>query len=150
MLRYYNYDIVFQEVPDEVSLAINITNCPNHCEDCHSPHLWEDEGTPLDTAELDRLMAIYRGNITCVCLMGGDRERALVEHLAHHIHESTNLKVAWYSGRTEMPSNEDDFDYIKLGPYIPKCGSLKERTTNQRLLKRTTDEWQDITSRFWK
>ena len=30
MLKYANYDIVFQEVPDEVTLAINISNCPNH------------------------------------------------------------------------------------------------------------------------
>lgn len=26
MLKYYNYDIVFQEYPDEVTLAINLTN----------------------------------------------------------------------------------------------------------------------------
>ena len=24
MLKYYNYDIVFQEVPDEVTLAVNL------------------------------------------------------------------------------------------------------------------------------
>lgn len=150
MLKYYNYDIVFQEVPDEVSLAINITNCPNHCEDCHSPHLWEDEGTVLDENELDRLIALYGGNITCVCLMGGDRERNQVEHLASHIRNTSNLKIAWYSGRALMPSNDSDFDYIKLGPYIPKHGSLKSRTTNQKLLKRQANEWQDITSRFWK
>ena len=28
MLKYANFDIVFQEVPDEVTLAINISNCP--------------------------------------------------------------------------------------------------------------------------
>ena len=32
MLNYYNYDIVCQEIPDEITLAINITGCPNHCQ----------------------------------------------------------------------------------------------------------------------
>ena len=150
MLKYYNYDIVFQEVPDEVSLAINLTNCPNHCEGCHSPHLWPDEGTLLDAAEMDRLTALYAKNITCVCIMGGDAERHLVEQLAAHLRQTSSLKVAWYSGRTLYPSNPQDFDYLKLGPYIPRHGSLKSRTTNQRLLRRNGSEWEDITSRFWR
>ncbi|MBQ9546708.1 MAG: anaerobic ribonucleoside-triphosphate reductase activating protein [Bacteroidales bacterium] len=150
MLKYYNFDIVFQEVPDEVSLAINLTNCPNHCEQCHSPHLWADEGTALDTAEMDRLVSRYAKNITCVCIMGGDAERHLVENLASHLRKTTSLKVAWYSGRMQYPDNPQDFDYLKLGPYVPKHGSLKSRTTNQRLYKRNGTEWQDITSRFWR
>ena len=39
MLKYYNYDIVFQEYPDEVTLAINLTMCPNRCVGCHSAYL---------------------------------------------------------------------------------------------------------------
>ena len=31
MLRYINTDIVFQEFPDEVTLAINISGCPCRC-----------------------------------------------------------------------------------------------------------------------
>ena len=38
MLKYANFDIVFQEVPDEVTLAINISNCPNQCVGCHSKY----------------------------------------------------------------------------------------------------------------
>ena len=49
MLKYVNTDIVFQEIPDEVTLAINISNCPCHCPGCHSHYLWEDIGLPLDT-----------------------------------------------------------------------------------------------------
>ena len=37
MLKYAGYDIVFQEIPDEVTLAISLTNCPNRCPGCHSP-----------------------------------------------------------------------------------------------------------------
>lgn len=133
-----------------MSLAINLTNCPNHCEQCHSPHLWKDEGTVLDEAEMDRLVARYGSDITCVCIMGGDAERNLVERLATHLRGTTKLKVAWYSGRMLHPANPQDFDYLKLGPYIPSKGSLKNRDTNQRLLRRNGIEWEDITSRFWR
>ena len=51
MVRYFNFDVVFAEVPDQVSLAINITGCPNRCPGCHSPHLWEDAGRVLDELE---------------------------------------------------------------------------------------------------
>ena len=46
MLKYANFDIVFQEVPEEVTLAINISNCPNQCPGCHSKYLWENKGKP--------------------------------------------------------------------------------------------------------
>ena len=45
MLKYYNAMVVFEEIPDEITLAINITNCPCHCVGCHSKFLWEDVGT---------------------------------------------------------------------------------------------------------
>ena len=44
MLKYVNTDIVFQEIPDEVTLAVNISNCPCRCPGCHSEYLWEDVG----------------------------------------------------------------------------------------------------------
>ena len=43
-LKYLGYSIVFQEVPDEVTLAINISGCPHKCEGCHSKYLWEYDG----------------------------------------------------------------------------------------------------------
>ena len=150
MLKYYNYDIVFQEVPDEVTLAINITNCPNHCKNCHSPHLWKDFGTELTENEIDRLAEIYRGDITCICLMGGDASKGEVEILAHYIKHSLNLKVAWYSGRYDKPLNINDFDYIKLGPYIPEKGGLKSSGTNQRFYKVVDGVMIDIIDRFQK
>ena len=48
MLKYADYDIVFQEIPNEVTLAINISNCPNRCVGCHSPYLMEDVGEELN------------------------------------------------------------------------------------------------------
>ena len=56
MLKYVNTGIVFQEVPDEVTLAVNISNCPCRCPGCHSSYLWDDTGLPLDTAAVDDLV----------------------------------------------------------------------------------------------
>ena len=150
MLKYYNYDVVFQEVPDEVSLAINLTNCPNRCPDCHSKHLWEDIGEELSEDETSRLVDIYRGDITCVLIMGGDASKNEVEALAHYIKHSLNLKVAWYSGRYEKPQNIGDFDYLKFGPYLEEKGGLKSADTNQRFYKVVDGKLIDQTERFRK
>lgn len=72
VVRYYNFDIVFAEIPGETTLAINIANCPNRCPGCHSPHLQADAGHVLDAAELRALLERYGRSVTCVCFMGGD------------------------------------------------------------------------------
>ena len=74
MLRYTDYDIVFQEIPDEVTLAINISNCPNRCKGCHSAYLMEDVGDLLTEESLSALLQKYGSAATCVCFMGGDAE----------------------------------------------------------------------------
>ena len=154
MLKYVNTSIVFQEIPDEVTLVVNISNCPCRCPGCHSSYLWDDEGAALTQEALDAMLLQYGRGVTCLCFMGGDANPEWVNHLARYLRQShPHLKVAWYSGRT-MISNavcKDDFDYIKIGPYIAHLGSLKEPTTNQRLYRRTVSgEWEDITHRFWK
>lgn len=153
-MKFVNTDIVFQEIPDEVSLAINISGCPCRCPGCHSRYLWEDIGDVLDAAAIDRLVAQYVGEVTCVLFMGGDADPAGVNQLAQHVHQVyPRLRVAWYSGRLRVPAivNKSDFDYIKIGPFIRHLGPLKERTTNQRLYRQTPDgTFEDITSRFWK
>lgn len=149
-MKYYNYDIVFQEIPDEVSLAVNITNCPNHCEECHSKHLWDDIGAPLTEESLDALTAKYKNLITCVCLMGGDGDANTVANLLRHVQQHSKLKTAWYSGRTAVPERLDCFNYLKLGPYIRQKGGLKSKNTNQRLYKVANNQLEDITARFWR
>ena len=153
MLKYANYDIVFQEVPDEVTLAINISNGPNQCVGCHSKYLWEDQGDPLDKEALDRLIDHYNTGITCVCFMGGDAEPYDVANLAMHVKNKYKIKTAWYSGRNELPEafHAETFDYIKTGRYDEKLGPLNSITTNQRMFKRLNDgRVKDITSRFQK
>jgi anaerobic ribonucleoside-triphosphate reductase activating protein len=150
MLKYLNSDIVFQEVPDETSLAINITGCPCGCPGCHSPYLWADTGRPLDANAIDCLMAEHGKSITCICFMGGDGAPKEVAHLAQHLHKHTNLKVAWYSGNDTMPATAKQFDYVKVGGYKHEYGGLKSKTTNQRLYHNINGKAEDITSRFWR
>lgn len=149
MVKYVSYNIVFQEIPDEVTLAITISNCPNSCKGCHSPQLREDIGDVLTETVLAGLIEKYCHAITCVCFMGGDSEVDSVQQLARFVHESSPLKTAWYSGRKELPKNNTFFDYVKLGAYIEKLGGLSSKSTNQRLYKIVANRpIEDITSKF--
>ena len=154
MLKYVNTGIVFQEIPDEVTLAINISNCPGHCPGCHSHYLWEDIGLPLNTEAIDAFVEEYGTRITCIAFMGGDADPMGINILAQYIHEEhPQFKVAWYSGRIRIPRGvtKTDFDYIKIGPFIKHLGPLKQPTTNQRLYRQADNgEFEDITSRFWR
>lgn len=154
MLKYVNTGVVFQEIPDEVTLAINISNCPCRCPGCHSRYLWDNIGMPLDASAIDDFVRQYGHNITCIAFMGGDGDPMGVNMLAQYIHEEhPEFKVAWYSGRLRLPRGviKSDFDYIKIGPYIRHLGPLKEPTTNQRLyMQKAGGEFEDITARFWR
>ena len=137
MLKYLNTQVTFSEVPDEISLCINITGCKIGCKGCHSAYLAEDIGEELTPKVIDTLIKSNNG-ITCICFMGGDSNPLYIDFLAEYIKEHyPNIKVAWYSGKDTLYDKLDlwDFDYIKLGPYKEECGPLDKRTTNQRFYK---------------
>ena len=152
MLRLASYDVVFQEIPGEVTLALNLSGCPNRCEGCHSPHLRGDIGETLDETLLDGLLRTYGSSVTCVCFMGGDADSAEVERLALRVkrHGGGTLKAGWYSGRQVFPAGCEytSFDYVKLGPYIPECGGLRSEGTNQRMYRVDGGGVVDITESF--
>ena len=143
--------VVFEEIPNEITLAINITNCPCHCKGCHSQFLWEDVGTELTAQEMTNLLEKNDG-ITCVCFMGGDREPNLINELAFYLKRIKKIKVGWYSGRNELPENINlkNFDFIKLGEYREELGGLNKRTTNQRFYIVHDNKMEDKTFLFWK
>ncbi|MEA4982489.1 MAG: anaerobic ribonucleoside-triphosphate reductase activating protein [Paludibacter sp.] len=154
MLRFLSFNIVFQEVPGEVTLAINISGCPNCCEGCHSPYLQEDKGDLLDEDVIAVLLSKYGEAITCVCFMGGDNDPAAVERLSRYIRQISepSLKTAWYSGRSKLPGHcfAGSFDYIKLGPYVEKLGGLDSPATNQRFYQVKDRLLKDMTDSFVK
>lgn len=153
-LKYVDVLIGFSEIPDEISLCINISNCCNNCEGCHSSYLKDDIGVPLTEVSLSNLIDNNKG-ISCVCLMGGDVSPDEILFLIRFIKTKyPELKTAWYSGKTELPTcislNLHNFDYIKLGPYIESLGPLTSPKTNQKIYKINFPEIIDITSKFWK
>lgn len=150
MLKYYNAMVVFREIPDEITLAINITNCPCRCKGCHSNFLWDDVGEPLTFYELSKLIETNKG-ITCICFMGGDSKPYVVNSLAAYIREEyRELKVAWYSGREKISDEIDkaNFDFIKIGPYIEEFGGLDKETTNQCMFEVKDGKLNDITKKM--
>lgn len=158
MLKYLNTQMTFAEVPDEITLCINITGCKNGCEGCHSSYLAEDIGTELTIEELVRLGTETEG-ITCIAFMGGDSDPKRINKLAKFVTEELDLKVAWYSGRQYIPDeiNIGNFNYIKIGPYIPKLGGLDSENTNQImyevcLVNKLGDKYllKEITHKFRK
>ena len=149
--------VVFEEIPDEVTLAIEITNCPGQCVGCHSPWLRDDIGDELTPDKLFELIDSNKG-ITCVCFMGEGKDPEALKWLAMDVRvRYPHIKTALYSGRTEVePEYDSFFDYIKVGPYIPEFGPLNSETTNQRLYRidvhvgNNEVERVDITNKFWR
>lgn len=155
MLTYVDTDIVFQELPDEVTLAINLAGCPCRCPGCHSKHLWNNNGTPLTIDVLDSLIlaqkASDRLNISCVSLMGGDAFPTEVNTLLEHVRKCfPKLRTSWWSGRSMRSPlvSLDNLDYLKLGPYLSHLGPLRSPRTNQRLYKVIGSQLVDITHRL--
>ena len=83
--------------------------------------------------------------------MGGDSNPSEVDALAHFIKIYFPIKIAWYSGRQELSKeiNLNNFNFIKLGPYIEDLGPLNSKTTNQRFYKIEEGKLVDITNLFW-
>ena len=150
MLKYADTMVTFSEVPDEISLCIEISNCQCHCKNCHSSYLAEDIGEELTCARLEELLQANKG-ITCVSFMGGDIEPISIVGLAKYIKMFyPGLKVAWYSGKQELPKhfNLEPFDFIKLGPYIEELGPLNSKTTNQKFYKVENISYKDGSFRY--
>lgn len=158
MLKYTTSEVTFREVPDEITLCINISGCPIHCPDCHSKELWQDIGEELTEEKLCSLIEENKG-ITCVCFLGGDNDYKYVIALSLIIKSRyPDLHTAWYSGRDNIYKDWcalGSFNYVKTGPYIKEYGPLDNPNTNQRLFKIIShsliiDNLEDITYKFWR
>lgn len=133
MLKFVETKIVFKEVPNEITLAINISGCPCHCKGCHSEYLAQDIGDQLTAQSLETLINKNKG-ITCVSFMGGDGSPEELQKLSDYVRHKFKLKTCWYSGRILEHNGKyiNSFDYVKVGPYMEECGPLDSPKTNQR------------------
>lgn len=149
MLKYVPKltDIVLEEIPHKITLAVEISQCMGLCEQCHSPFLREDIGEELTPEVIDSLIAGNFG-INCFLLLGEGKDPEALRILARHLRNAhPNILSALYSGRAVVEDDLFDlFDYVKVGPFIPEKGPLNNPATNQRLYFHR----QDITEEFWR
>lgn len=160
-LKYTGTTVAMMEVPDEVSLAFEISDCPHRCPGCHSQHLWTYDGELLMDNYLKEIRRYYlppiRRGITCVCFMGGEwrpRELILYARIAHRM----RLKVCLYSGADNLSAIDgqliNHLDFLKIGGWKSEKGPLGSKRTNQKMFKLRDDEGRpvilDITNRFQK
>ena len=147
MIKSIDNSVVFEEIPDKVTLAFSITNCQNRCKGCHSAHLRCNIGEILDENVIDEKFAKTIKMCNCVLFLGEGNDKEGLIRLNNYIKNKYNVETAIYSGRDEV---EDDlfeyFDYVKVGSYKEECGPLNKKTTNQRLFYHK----KDITNKFWK
>ena len=151
MVKFTDTMVCFREIPDYVTLAINISNCQNNCKNCHSPELRGDIGEILDEDKLEALIKENDG-INCLCFMGEGKDWHEIVDLANYLRKTHPfLRLAIYSGRDIVPNiYYDTFDFVKVGHYDEKLGPLDKETTNQRLYAINDDGIFDITYKFWK
>ena len=128
----YEFDVVLQEVPGEISLSFSISGCPLHCPGCHSPFLWKKrDGDEFTFDAYKQLLYQYFGFATCVLFMGGEwHPEELAERLKWA--KSLGYKTCLYTGENEVDRKLlEHLTYIKTGPWIQELGGLSSKSTNQ-------------------
>lgn len=145
--RVWSPQVVFQEVPDEVSLAFTVSGCPLRCEGCHSQDTWSAQsGKALSNIQFSNYLNQYQGLITCVLFFGGEwAPDQLIDKL--EITQQQSLKTCLYSGFQHIPKRiSKHLNYLKTGPWLSQRGGLSEVNTNQKFINVKTGE--DLTHRF--
>ncbi len=117
MLKYVDAKVVMAELPDEITLAINISNCPCHCKGCHSSYLANDIGKPLTITRIEKLLEENKG-VTAICFMGGDSEPKLINHYAGLIRQMV-VPVLEHEGTLAQ-----DIDIPQKGLHVEKGSPL--------------------------
>lgn len=139
-LYFSNPQIVLQEVPDEISLALSISGCGLGCNGCHSSETWvKTYGEELTDEKLQNLILKYK-HISCVLIYDGMHNVVRLKELLEII-KTYKLKTAMYTGLEYLePDVIELLDYYKLGKYNKDLGGLTSPITNQRLYKRLNNK----------
>lgn len=149
--RYSHEQVVWIEVPNEVSLAYQISGCPLRCKGCHSADTWKlGVGKELSSEYLESRLKQYQGLITCVLFLGGEwQTQELIERLVQV--KQQGLKTCLYTGyeQDELPEGIlPHLDYLKTGRWQAELGGLDSSTTNQRFIH--VQSGADLTHLFRK
>ena len=131
-MYYYDFQVVLQEVPGEISLCFSICGCQLRCKGCHSSHLWkENNGKILRIHNYLETLNTYSGYATCVLFMGGEwHSKELIEMLKIAKHK--NYKTCLYTGETYVSKEiSEELTFLKTGKWKQELGGLESQTTNQ-------------------
>lgn len=132
--------IVFQEVPDEISLALSISGCDLGCKGCHSAQTWGyTHGEKLTEEKIINFINKYKGMFSCFLFYGGEwLEEELIVFFS--IIKKHNIKICLYTGLTFDEFKLKNYqllnylDFLKVGRWIKERGGLNSLTTNQIFL----------------
>ena len=140
-MYYYNFQVVLQEVPGEISLCFSISGCNKHCDGCHSPFLWkEGNGSVLTKEVYTSILNQYKNLATCVLFMGGEwHQKELIEML--QLAKIKKLKTCLYTGENAVSEEIiDHLTWLKTGMWKQELGGLESRLTNQLFINVTTNK----------
>lgn len=132
MLKFTDEQIVFQEVPGEVSLAFTIAGCPLGCKGCHSSYSWHSEqGTVLSSHYLQQRLQTYQGLISCVLFLGGEWQPQTLLPLLTLV-RTNGLHSCLYTGLDDVSLDlKQQLTYLKTGRWLAERGGLDNPNTNQ-------------------
>ncbi|MEA1784783.1 anaerobic ribonucleoside-triphosphate reductase activating protein [Arenibacter sp. GZD96] len=132
----YDFKVVLQEVPGEISLCFSISGCPLRCRGCHSPFLWkEGAGTKMTADGYADILHRYFGFATCVVFMGGEwHPEELIAHLK--MARERGYKTCLYTGKEQVNARLlEQLTWVKTGSWRSELGGLKSATTNQKFIE---------------
>ena len=164
-----SYGVSMQEIPDNIAFVINIGNCMNGCEGCHSKDIMSYpsscEFIPLATL-VEKASKAHDLGATVCCIMGGTTNYGVTRESLTALINALSLifreeGVGLYSG-SDGALDDEVYDnginyyyahytpltYLKIGSYKKDLGGLDNPTTNQRYYIRADGEWHDCTSLF--
>lgn len=158
----HSYAISLLEFPNEVSLCLNVSNCPCKCKGCSEKYLQTKCGDEVTDKYFKNLLTRYKAlGITLVGFLGGDGYIEDIKHLSKMCSKE-KLKVGFYSGRDYIDLSLIPYlNYYKYGRWIipegkpeewckSSCGPINFPWSNQRIYKIINNKMVDITEEFRK
>ena len=146
VVKYYNCDVILNDVPNEISLAFAIAGCKLGCRGCFWQELQNTPSYELNDKLFSEKLTKYQNFISCVLFYGGEwLSEELIDKLK--IAHAHGLKTCLYTGRQIIATEiYQHLDFIKTGAYRGDLGGLTSLTTNQRFTNLITGE--DLTHLF--
>lgn len=142
MLKYRSLQTSFSSVDSEISVAIEITNCPHKCDGCHSPELCEDIGSEICPDNIEMILLPFmdfyaKPLFTCIVFMGGDHDSETLVNILERCKKSfPKVKLCLYTGSEYInPKIFNLLNYLKVGKYNKELGGLDSKNTNQRFIR---------------